>query len=61
MARLCLPSQNCPHLGRGLGQGMEGLEKGPKTEGLLVGNYQVKTEDLITITTLTGPNYSSGR
>lgn len=36
-AMLCIPTQNCPHLIRGLGQGMEGL---------LVGNYQVKIEDL---------------
>lgn len=56
---LCLPNQNCPHLVRGLDQGMEGLEQGPQTEGLFVGDYQVKTQDLTTITTSTGPGYSS--
>lgn len=49
----CLPNQNCPHLVRGLGQGMEGLEQepqtegleqGPETEGLLVRDYQMKGE-----------------
>lgn len=40
----CLPNQNCSHLVRGLGQGMEGLEQGPQTEGLLVGDDQMKVE-----------------
>lgn len=35
------------------------MEKGPQREGLLVGNYQVKLENLTTITTSTGPGYSS--
>lgn len=56
---LCLPSQKCPHPGRLLGLDKSGQEQRLRTAGLLAGNYEVKPEDLTTITTSTGPGYSS--
>ena len=58
-AMLRLPSPKCPHPGRLLGQGREGQEQGPQAPGRFAGSYEVKPEDLTTITTSTGPAYSS--